>query len=103
MRSADPGLLDHRDQRLFRHLPGLEKAREVAALPQLRHPEVQRSQPGIERAFPMAIPPGGAVLCAFVPPRTDQALNIGLYKQLQDGLRYAPQEIPLIILLQKLG
>ena len=36
--ATDPGLLDDRDQGLFRGLAGLEKAGKVAALPQLRHP-----------------------------------------------------------------
>lgn len=34
--AADPGLLDHRDQRLLRRLPRLKERREVAALPKLR-------------------------------------------------------------------
>ena len=34
---TDPGLLDHRGERLFRALAGFEKRREIAALPQLRN------------------------------------------------------------------
>lgn len=55
--AADPGLLDHRDKRLLRGLARLKTAGEVAALPQLRHLQVQRAQTGIESAFPIPIAP----------------------------------------------
>ena len=40
--AANPGLLDHRDQRLLRAHAGFQKRREVAALPQLRDAQLQR-------------------------------------------------------------
>jgi hypothetical protein len=59
--TADPGLLDHPDQRLLRDLPRLQERRELAALPQLRDPQLQRAQPGVERAVAMAIAPCCAI------------------------------------------
>jgi hypothetical protein len=37
--AANPGFLDHRDQRLLRTLAGFEKRREIAALPQFWDPQ----------------------------------------------------------------
>ena len=101
--AADPRLLDHGDQRLLRGLAGLEEAGEVAALPQLRHPQVQRAQTGIESALSIAVPPGRAFVGPFVPAGADQALDIGLHDQLQDGLGDGAQKVALIVLCQKLG
>ena len=44
--AADPGLLDHRHQRLLAHLPRLQERREVGALAQLGHPQLQRARAG---------------------------------------------------------
>src|SRR4051794_6819886 len=56
--TADPGLLDYRDQRLLRHLLRLEERREVAPLPQLRYPQLKRSQPRVEHTIAMPVAPG---------------------------------------------
>jgi hypothetical protein len=101
--AADPSLLDHGDQRLLRGLAGLEEAREVAALPQLRHTQVQSAQAGIERAIAIPVPPGRALSAALVPARADQAFNIGLHDQLKDSLGDAAKEVALLMPGQKLG
>ena len=101
--TADPGLLDHRQQRLLRGLPRFEEARKAAPLPELGHPQVQRAQPGIEGAIPISVAPGRALAVAFVPPRTDQAFDIGLHDQLKHGLGDAAKQITLIVLGHKLG
>ena len=46
--AADPRLLDHSNQRLLRGFAGFEKAGEIAALPQLRHLQVQGSQSRVQ-------------------------------------------------------
>src|SRR6202030_3429312 len=69
--AADPGLLDHRDQRLLRTLAGFEKRRKVAALPQLRDAQLQRAEPGVEGAVAIAVAPGGALPAALVAPGAD--------------------------------
>ena len=58
--AADPGLLDHRDQRLLRDLPRLQERREVAPLPQLRDAQLERAQPRVEHAVAIAVAPGRA-------------------------------------------
>src|SRR5215831_12469327 len=66
--AADPGLLDHRDQRLLRALASFEKRREVTALPQLRDGQLQRAETGVEGAVPVAVAPGGPLAAALVAP-----------------------------------
>lgn len=95
--------LDHGHQRLLRGLAGLEEAREAAALPQLRHPQVQRAQTSVESAVPISVAPGRAITAAFMPPGADQAIDISLHYQLKDGLGDGAQEVALIVLGQKLG
>ena len=101
--AADPSLLNYGDERLLRGLAGLKEARKVAALTQLRHPQVQRAEARVERAVAVAISPGRAPVSPFVPPGTDQAVDIGLHHQLKDSLSNAAQKISLIVLGQKLG
>jgi len=95
--------LDDGHQRLLRSPAGLEEAREVASLAQLRHPQVQSAQAGVERTIPIPVAPGRAFTAAFMPTRTDQAVDIGLHEQLQHGLRDAAQEVALVMPCQKLG
>ncbi|GHE01240.1 hypothetical protein GCM10008024_15920 [Allgaiera indica] len=44
---------------LFRGLAGLEEAQEIAALPELRRPQVQRAQTGIESLLSILDGPDG--------------------------------------------
>ena len=52
-----PGLLDYCDQRLLGALAGLQKRREVAALPQFQDAQLQRAKPGIEGAIAVTVAP----------------------------------------------
>src|SRR6202007_2706780 len=74
--AADPGLLDHRDQRLLRALAGFEKRREIAALPQFRNAQLQRAEPGVESAVAVAVAPGGALATALIPRGADHPLDV---------------------------
>ena len=85
--AADPGLLDHRDQRLLRALAGFEKRRKVAALPQLRN-ALQRTEPSVEGAAAIAVTPGGALAAALIAPGTDHPLDVALHQ-----LRLAPSSV----------
>ena len=98
--AADPGLLDHRDQRLLRALAGFEKRREVAALSQLRDAQLQRAEPGVEAAVAIAVAPRGPLAAALVSPGADQPLDVGLHQQLQHRLRHGSQKISVASLLQ---
>src|SRR6266571_3083804 len=77
--AADPGLLDHRDQRLLRALAGFEKRRELAALPQLRDAQLQRAEPRVEGAVAVAVAPGGPLAAALVTPGADNPLDVALH------------------------
>jgi hypothetical protein len=101
--TADPRLLDDRDQRLLRALAGFEKRREIAALPQLRDAQLQRAETGVESAVAMAVAPSRAFTAALVTPGPNQPLDIGFHQQLQHRLRDGSQKITLAGLLQQLG
>jgi len=96
-------LLDHRDKGLLRGLARLQKAGEIAALPQLRDPQVQSAQTGIENALSIPVSPGRAFTAAFMPASTDQAFDIGLHQQLQNSIGNGTQGITLIVLCEKFG
>src|SRR5437763_3140324 len=101
--AADPGLLDHRDERLLADLPGLEEGREVGALPELGDAQLQRAEPGVERAPPEAVAVVEPLRRALVAPGPDQALHVALHQQLQHGFRHRAQEVADAGLLQQLG
>ena len=101
--TTDPRLLDDGHQRLFRGLARFEKAREVTALTQLGNPQVQRAQTGIESALSIPVTPRRAFAAALVLASADQAFDIRLHDQLQDGLGNAAQKVSLIVLGQKFG
>ena len=100
---GDPGLLDHRDQRLLHRLAGLEEAREVRAGPELRDPKVQRSQPGLERPVAVAVAPGGSLGRALVAPGSNEALDVGLHDDLKHALGDGAEEVLVATLRQELG
>ena len=101
--ATDPCLLNHRHQCLLRRFARLQKTGEIAALPELGNLEVQRAQTGIESALSIPVAPRRAVIATFVLARTDQAFNVGLHDQLQDGLGNAAKKIATILLGQKFG
>ena len=101
--ATDPGLLDHRDQRLLRALASFEKRREITSLSQLWDTQLQRPEAGVEGAVAVPIAPGGTLAAALVAPGADQPLDVGLHQQLQHCLRHGSQKIALASLLQQLG
>ena len=101
--AGDPGLLDHRYQRLLGRLAGLEEPREVRSGPELWNFEVQRAEPGIERAIAIAVAPGAALAGALVAASADQAVDIGLHDDLQHALGHRAQEVAVAGLRHQLG
>src|SRR5262249_58455815 len=79
--AADPGLLDHRDQRLLGALAGFQKWREIAALAQLWDAQLQGAQPGVEAAVAVALAPGRALAAALLAAGADQPLDVPLPQQ----------------------
>ena len=82
---------------------GLEEAREVRALPQLWHPQVQRAEPGVEEPIAIAVAVGGASLGPFVATGANDALHIGFDDQLEDRLGDGAEKVALVMLLKQLG
>ena len=78
-------------------------ALQIAALPQLRNPELQVAQARVQGPVPVAIAVRRAVAGAFVPCRADHALHVGLHQQLHHGLRHAAQEVAFSGFRQQLG
>ena len=79
--AADPGLLDHHDQRLLGGLARLEERREVRTLPQLGNAQAQRPEPRIEAAIAVAVaviePVAGAFMTAGpIRPSTSASIRI---------------------------
>ncbi len=102
--APDPGLLDDRDQRLLRGLPRLQERREVGRPgPQLRHPQLQGPEPGVEGPLAVAVPVGLALRRALVAGGADQALHVGLHQELQHRLGHGTEEVAIAGLLQQLG
>ena len=100
--APDPGFLDDRHQSLLRKLPRLEKRREVAALPKLRNAKLQRAEPRVERAVPVAVAISRPLRRSFVTPGADHALHVGLHQKLHHRLRNCPQKITVSGFGQKL-
>ena len=101
--AADPGLLDHRHQGFFGGLARLQKAGEIAALPELGHLQVQPAQTGIESALSIPVPPRRAAVRAFMLAGADLPFDISLHQKLQNGLGDGAKEIAAILLGQKRG
>src|SRR6266478_4943698 len=54
------------------------------------HAQLQRTEPGVERAVPVTVAPSGALAVALVPPRADQPFDIGLPQQPSPVARPTP-------------
>ena len=73
--AADPGFLDHRDERLLGGLARLQEGREVGTLAQFRDAQAERAQARVEAAVAIAVAIIEPVAGAFVPAGADQALR----------------------------
>ncbi len=99
--AADPGLLDHRDQRLLGRLARLEERRKVRPLAQLGDAQLERAEARVEAAIAIAIAVIEPLGAALVPAGADQTLDIGFHQDLQHRLRHGSQEIAVAALLQQ--
>jgi hypothetical protein len=97
--AANPRLLDHRHQRLLRGPPRLKEPREIGALPQLRHAQVQRPEPGLELAVAIAVAPGQTPVPTLVAARADETLDVVLHEQLEYRLGDRAKEVVVTLLL----
>jgi site-specific DNA recombinase len=94
--AADPGLLDHGDQSALGGLPRFQEGREVGRPgPELGDAQLQRAQPGVERAVAIAVAVRLPAQRALVAARADHALHVRLHEQLQHGLSHGAQEVAI--------
>ena len=100
--AANPGLLDHRDQRLLRALAGFQKRREVAPAA-ASGCAIAASQADVESAVAVAVAPGGALATALIPPAPIIPWTSPLHQQLQHRLCHGLQKISIAGLLQQIG
>ena len=101
--AADPGLLDHRDQRLLGGLARLQERREVRPLAQLGDAQLERAEARVEAALAIAVAVIEPIAAALVPAGADQPFDIGFHQDLQHRLRHGSQEIAVAALLQQLN
>ena len=99
--ALDVGLLDHRGERLLGHPARLEKAREVAALAQLRDAQLDRAGAGLPVAVAIAValvePIGLRSPCAAPV----SALDLQLHQPLRGKADHLAQKIGVGALLHK--
>ncbi len=95
--------MDHGHQGFLGRLPGLKEGWKVAALPELRDPELERAEPRVERAIAVAVPVCRAITRSLVTPGADHAFDVRLHQQLQDRLGHAAQEVAITGFGQQLG
>ena len=92
--AADPGLLDHRDQRLLGGLARLQEGREVAS-PGAAWGCAAGASPAACRGVALAIAVAVVepIAGALVPAGADQPLDIGFHQALQHRLRHARRKV----------
>lgn len=100
--TANPSLLDHRDESLLGGLARLQERREVRALAQLGDAQLERAKTRVEAALAVTVAVIETFCRALVPAGPDQPLDIGFHQDLQYRLRNGSQEITIAALLQQL-
>src|SRR3954462_7277528 len=78
--AADISLLDDRDERLLAALAGLQEAREVAALTDLRDLQLDLTRPRVPPPGPIAVAMRRPVLGALAMTGADQLGHLGVHQ-----------------------
>ena len=97
----DVGLLDHRRQRLLGHPPGLQEAREVAPLPQLRDPQRYRAGARLPAALAVAVAMGDPLRRTLAMGGAGQPFHLQLHQTLGREADHLAQQIGVGALLQR--
>lgn len=87
------GLLDDTHERLLRPAPGLEEAREVGALPQLRDRQLERAHPRVPASASGAVALVTALIRALVFARANDVVDPHAHDLLDQGRKGLLQEI----------
>ena len=92
------GLLDDRQQRLLGPLPGLQKAREIAALPELGDLQLQLPRPGVPAPRPIPVAMRRPILRATLTTAgADQLGHLELHHLRRDRLDGLTDHIGVLI------
>jgi hypothetical protein len=97
----DIGLLDHRGQRLLRHPPWLEEAREVTALAQPGDAQLHRAGPSLPVPIAVAIALREPSRTLLATGRARQGADLKLHQPLGGEGDHIAQEIRVGGLLDK--
>jgi hypothetical protein len=99
--ALDVGLLDHGGERLLGGAPGLEEAREVAALAQLGDAQLDHAGAGLPVAIAITVALGNAGRALLAVGRTGQSLHLDLHQALGGKADHLAQQIGVRGLLHK--
>jgi hypothetical protein len=101
--AVDIGLLDDRDQRLLGPPARLQKRREVAALAQLGDGQLDRADPGVPLARPVAVAVGGPLQAALAELGADLGTDVGLHQLVGHPGHRLAQHVGVLIAQQLVG
>jgi hypothetical protein len=99
--ALDVGFLDHGRQRLLAHPPRLQKARKIAALPELRDAQLHRPGPGLPVAVAIAVAMVQPFSASLAVPGAGQSLDPERHQPLGGKRDHLAQKIRVGVLLQK--
>jgi hypothetical protein len=95
---AHVGLLHDRHQRLLAAFPWLQKAREVAALPQLGDLQLDLARARVPAPCPIPVALRGAITGpALTELSADQLRHLGLHDLARDRLHRRADHVPVLI------
>ena len=97
------GLLDHRGQRLLDGPARFQERREVAALAQLRHLEIDSADPGLQRSVAVAVPAVDPLGRPGMKAGAARRLRFQVHQPLQGKGQHVFQKIGVAALFEKLG
>src|SRR3979490_2765770 len=99
--ALDVGFLDHGGQRLLGQAARLEESREVAATPQLRDAQLDRSRASLPIAVAVAVALVAPLRTALAVPGAAQGFALQLHQALRGKADHLAQECRVGTLLQK--
>ncbi len=92
--AGEVGVGDHRHERLLRTPARLQQPiREVRALPELRHRELDRPDPRIPRPLPVPVTAVDPLKAPLTPPGTANRVGVRAHHPLGHLLHHRPQQI----------
>ena len=92
--AGEVGIRDHGHERLLRPPPGLQQpVREVGALPELRHRELDRADPRVPVALAVAVSAVDPLRAPLAVPGAAEHVGVRAHQRLRELLHHRPQQI----------